>query len=101
MLGVFIKLAAVVGIAYVAWRVMRPRYAMKIVMDENGIKHHEGLAKRQEKQVLEFLREQVQPVRKLTIYGARHPNGYFRLVFKGQIDPGTQQRIRNFMLTVM
>ena len=95
-----IRIAVFALVGYVVWRMLRPRYAVRIEMDEHGIKHHVGLSKAQERKVLEFLQEQI-PDGKLTIYAERAPNGYLRLNIRGHVTPGTRQRIRNFLNTVM
>lgn len=96
----FIRIAVFALVVYVVWRMLRPRYAVRIVMDEHGIKHHVGLSKAQERKVLEFLQEQM-PDGKLTIYAEREPNGYLRLNIRGHITPGMRQRVRNFLNSVM
>ena len=101
MSGFLIKLAAIMLIGYVVWRAMRPRYTVKIVVDEQGIKHHEGLPKACERTVLEFIEKNLSPEGKVTICASRQPNGYLRLDFRGQLDSGTRQRIRNFLITVI
>ena len=101
MLGVIIRVGALALIGYFIWLALRPRYAVEIVMDEHGIKRHRGLSKGQEAKVIDFLREQVTPEGRLGIYAIRQPNGYLRLHFKGNIDPGTRQQIRNFFINVL
>ena len=43
-----IRIAVVALVVYVIWRVLRPRYAVRIVMDEHGIKQQVGLSQSQE-----------------------------------------------------
>ena len=96
------KLAAFVAVTYVVWRMLtRPRHAVSIVIDKNGIKHHRGLPKGQEARVLGFLEEQLAPQGKITINADRQPEGHLRLYFTGPIDPGAQQQVRNFLNSVM
>lgn len=101
MLDSLIKLSVVALISNVIWRAMRPQYSIKIVIDEQGVKHHEGLPKAHQRNVVEFFEKHISVSGKVTICARRQPNGYLRLDFKGQVDPGTQQQIRNFWLTFM
>ena len=101
MLGFVIRLVVIALIGYVIWRVMRPRYDLRIVIDEYGIKYHEGLPKSHERQVLKFLENDLSFIGKVTIFARRQPDGYLKFGFKGQIDPGTRQQIRNFLISVM
>ena len=101
MLGLFIRFAAIALIGYIVWRVMRPRYDVRIVMDEHGIKHHEGLSKRQQSQVLEFLQDEVAPGGQLIIYAAHQRDGYLRVDVRGHIDAATRQRIRSVLINAM
>ena len=91
--------AGVVGL--LLWRVYRPRYRVKIVLDESGVRHHQGLAQAQQQRVIGFLQEHIAAEGKLTIYVAREPSGRMRVDCRGAIDPGTQQQIRNFLMTVI
>ena len=101
MLGFFIRLTAIALVGYVVWRMMRPRYTLEIVIGKQGIKHHKGLPKAHETCVLEFFQKHRSFDGNVTICAMRQPDGYLRLVFKGQVDPGTRQQIRNFLITVM
>ena len=101
MLTLLVRIAVFAFVGYVIWRMMRPRYSVKIVIDDHGIQHHEGLPRAQEKKVLGFLQDDIGVSGKLIICALRQPNGYLRLNFKGHVDPGTQQQIRNFLNTVM
>lgn len=101
MLTLFIRLAVIALIGYVLWRIFQPRYDVRIVIGKKGIKHHEGLPKAHRATVLEFFEEHRSFDGNVTICAMRQPNGYLRLVFKGQVDPGVRQQIRNFLNTVM
>ncbi len=101
MLDSLIKIAVVALIGYVVWRMMRPQHSVVIVMDKNGIQNHKGLPRGQAKRVIQFLEDHVSPDGKLTIYADRQPNGRLRLNFKGPIDSGMQQQVRNFFINVL
>ena len=101
MPNLVINLLAVAAVGYIVWRIMSPKPAMRIVIDADGVKYHEGLPKSQESNVLAFLQQHLTPDGKLTICGSRQPGGYVRLSFKGPIDPGRQQQIRNFFNSIM
>jgi len=101
MIDLIIRFVVIVLIRYVVWRVIRPRYAVRIVIDDQGIKYHHGLPAAHEREVLEFLQEQLSLDGKLTICANRRADGYLRIFFKGRIAPGTQQQIRNFFNSVM
>ncbi len=101
MLGFFIRLTAIALIGYVVWRMIRPRYTLKIVIGKQGIKHHKGLPKAHKTSVLKFFEKHRSFDGNVTICAMRQPDGYLRLIFKGEVDPGTRQQIRNFLITVM
>jgi hypothetical protein len=101
MVPFIIRFVVIALICYVVWCVIRPRYAVRIVIDDQGIKYHHGLPAAHEREVLEFLQEQLTLERELTICVNRQPGGYLRISFKGQIPPGTRQQIRNYLNSVM
>jgi hypothetical protein len=75
---------------------MRPNHAIKIVVDQQGVKFHKGLPKVHQHEVLDFFEKTLAIDGKLTIYGDGRQSGYWQLIFKGQIDAGKQHQIRNF-----
>ena len=101
MVGFAIRIIAIALIGYGVWRILRPRYTLKIVIGKRGIKHHEGLPKAHKAYVLEFFEKHRSLDGNVTICAMRQRDGYLRLVFKGHVDPGTKQQIRNFLITVM
>lgn len=98
---VLTEVIIIAAIGYLAWRMMNPRHAIRIVIDEHGIKHHQGLPKAHERDVLGFLQQHLAPEGRLTICADRQPSGYFRLYFKGSIAPGEQQQVRNLFNSVL
>ena len=97
-----VQVAVIGTVAYVVWRMLKqPRHAVRIVIAKAGIRHHRGLPKGQEATVLGFLEEQLVSLGKITITADRQPQGHLRLSFKGPIDVGTQQQVRNFFNSVM
>lgn len=83
------------------WRVARPRWAVTIFADQRGVRSHRGLAEAQRWELVEFFERDVSLPGKVVIRAQRHPDGYLRIQFRGRIDPGTRQRIRNFMNIVL
>lgn len=101
MVGLLFRLAVIALIGYVVWRVMIPRYAVRIVIGNQGIKYHKGLSKANEEDVLAYFEKHRSFDGDVTILAARHADGDLRLVFRGQVDPHTQQQIREFLITVI
>ncbi len=100
MLAFIIRVAVVVLIGYAIWRLVRPRYDLEIVIDEDGVAQCEGLPKAQTREMLEFLNE-LPLDGQLIIRARRQAGGYWRIDFKGSLHPSTRQRIRNFLNTVI
>ena len=101
MSAIVINVLVVALIGYILWAMIRPRYAVKIVLDPSGVRYHHGLASRQAGEVFAFLQKHVTPDGRVVIYGRRQPNGRLQLGFRGKIDSLARQRIRNFMVNVM
>ncbi len=101
MLGFLIRFTAIAVIGYVVWRMMRPRYTLKIVIGKQGIKHHKGLPKAHESSVLKYFEKHRSLDGDVTICAKREADGYLRFVFKGDVDPATRQQIQDFLFTVL
>jgi hypothetical protein len=96
-----IQIVVVAIVAYIVWRLMQPKYPIRIVMENRRVEHHEGLPKAQEGSVLAFLRNDLECDARLVISAARRPNGGLLLDIKGPIEPGKRQQIRNFLNTML
>lgn len=101
MLGFSIRLAVIALVVYVVWRMVFPRYTLKIVIGKQGIKHHKGLSKANQTSVLKYFEKHRSFDGDVSIFATRQTDGDLRLVFKGQVEPGTRQQIRDFLTTVM
>jgi hypothetical protein len=101
----FVKTLLALGLvavfAAILWRAMRPAYSLKVVIKRDGIAADEGLPLARRKEVLDFLTEVLAESTGATIYGQRLPDGRLHLKFQGDVSPESQQRIRNFLITVM
>jgi hypothetical protein len=83
------------------WVALRPRHPLKIVIRNGRVTSHRGLAKAQVRRVVDFLQRDVALDGNLVIAGGRDANGVLRLIFRGNIDEGTRQQIRNFLKMVL
>lgn len=91
-----IKAVVVVGVCLVVWRVLQPRYDVKIVLVPDGIKQVDGVPQKLRRELDEFLEQNLPAEGKVVIGGRRQQGGRLRLVFRGPVDGGQQQRFRNF-----
>jgi len=98
VLSWLLKIAVVAFLGWLVWKAMRPRHALKIVVDENGVQSSSGLPLAQKRKVREFLENDVQIERRIIILGDRGRDGAMRLQFRGRIHPSVQQQIRNFLV---
>lgn len=100
-LGFVIRVAIVGAVGFVVWRVLQPKYDVKIVLTPEGVQRVEGIAKRLRYEVDDFLQQNLPRQGTVVVGGVRQTGGRLRLVFRGPIDNGQQQRFRNFfsMLT--
>lgn len=91
-----IKAAIVAGICFIVWRVIQPKYDVKIVLTPAGIKVVDGVPRKLRGELDEFLEQNLPKEGRVVIGGRRQEGGRLRLVFRGPFDQGQQQRVRNF-----
>jgi len=101
MPNLLVDLIGVALAGWIIWLVLRPKYAFRIVVDQRGVRHHRGLPKGQQREVLRFLQDEVSLDGRTTICANRQTTGQLRFNFKGRINPGAQQQIRNFLNSVL
>jgi hypothetical protein len=93
-----ILVALVIVCVYVA---LRPRYAWRIVVEDGRVKSHQGVAKAQVPRVVHFLEKDVAADTKYTVLGGRDRSGVVRVNFRGEIDVGRRQQIRNYLKMIL
>lgn len=97
----WLALFVLVGIVGLAIWAMRPRYQLRIVVCDGSVESLRGAAARQTDRIVEFLQHDVSLNGRVTIMVNKRPNGYFQLAFRGPVDEGTKQQIRNFLITIL
>ena len=97
MVGLVFRFVAIGVVVFIVWRLFQPRYSLKIVIGSQGIKHHHGLSKSQQTDVLDFLEKHRSFDGDVTILGRYDSNRFLQLVVKGKLEREAEQRIRNFL----
>jgi hypothetical protein len=82
----------------IVWWATRRRYSFSIVAGGEGVRF-KGVAELRQQRLKEFLVQECGIVGPLRIDGGKSRGGRLLLRFRGEIDSGTRQRIRNFLLT--
>jgi len=90
-------IAILLAAIFIVWQIVRPKYPLRIVVDGGEVKSHQGVAQAQVRRVVEFFEHDVSFDGKVTVVGARDAQGVLRIRFRGDIDQGTAQQIRNFL----
>ena len=97
--GLVLLLAAFAILA--AWLFLWRRYPLEITVQDGHVTALRGVAKAQTRRVVEFLERDVALGGKVKVVGARDPQGVLRINFRGRVDEGTQQQIRNYLKMVL
>lgn len=87
-------------IAGALW-ILRPRYKFKIVVCPDDLKILGRIADSQRAKIEDFVLHDIALGKPFTVVGREDGDGSLRLLFRGNVDKGTQQRIRNFLLSVL
>lgn len=96
MTPLWLRFLIVAAVGGGIWWALRPRYSLKIVVHGARVKIHSGAAKARNAELIQFL-SGLALQGKDAILGIRDRQGYTRISFRGRIDAGTRQRIRNFL----
>ncbi len=104
-MGTFIRLlilglrAVIVGmILYGLWRLIRPKAAFTIIVDESGVRSHSGIKTPEQRRLLEVLQKTRFVEGRMKISGRHDENGRLVLWFSGRVSQEAQQQIRNFLV---
>ncbi|MEX2560531.1 MAG: hypothetical protein WD403_11480 [Pirellulales bacterium] len=90
-------LAAAAGFA---WAILRTRWDFSIVVERGSVQFAGKVPQAQRAAISGFLKDCIAegPVK---IRGYKGRGGRLKLAFKGPVDAGTRQQIRNFLVTVL
>ncbi|MCP4175188.1 MAG: hypothetical protein GY758_30945 [Fuerstiella sp.] len=83
---------------FIAWRLLRSRWAFTIVVDNTGVRSHTGIKTPQQCHLLSLFQRTRFVDGRVTIRGRTDENGQLQLTFIGPIDDATKQQVRNFLL---
>lgn len=92
-------IAAAVFLA--GWWLLQPRYDFVITVNQNNVTCRGAIPESKVNSIKHFFSNDVQFDQPVKICGRRQQDGHVRLKFRGEIDTGTQQQIRNYLLTVL
>ncbi|QDU56313.1 hypothetical protein [Aeoliella mucimassa] len=85
-------------VLYAIWTSANPSWPIRIVVTTEGMVECRGLPRQRVPRFAEFFEQHVQAEPKLVVLACRDAGGGLRTSFRGHIDAGTKQRIRNYML---
>ena len=93
---ILIKLGIVLAVLGGIWWMLQPKWTIRLVVDQGGLRSQRGVASRRLAEIEEFIDNHVEVNHRLTVFAHRDPGGYWKVWFRGKSDAGLQQRIRNF-----
>jgi hypothetical protein len=79
------------------WVALGRKAQLEIVINDGRITNYRGLTKAQLHRIADFLERDIALNGKVVVGGCRDSNGVQRLNFRGDVDEGTRQQIRNFL----
>ena len=98
LLPVLLRIAVVAVALFAGWRILKPKWAFTIVVDESGVRSHTGIKTLQQRRLLEMFEKTRFVEGRVTIRGRNDVDGRLQLRFAGKISTEGQQQIRNFVL---
>lgn len=95
------RLLAVGVIASVIWWLVRSKPCMRIVVDSGRVLRTDGFPRHVDNEVADYFTNAVTLHGKVTILISRGPDSRLKIDYRGPVDPGTRQQIRNFLTTIL
>lgn len=94
VVGTLVVLAA-------AWSILRPKFDFAIVVSKAGVQIRGRIPEAQRNKIVHFFAEHATPEGTIRISGRRIGRNRLVLAFKGPLDAGLRQQIRNFLISVL
>jgi hypothetical protein len=89
------------GVLYAIWSASRPRWDVHIVVRDGTVLFRKGVSQSRWAAFETFLLNDVKLVSVTEVFARRENNGRLVTHFKGQLDAGTKQQIRNFLISAV
>ncbi|QDT33089.1 hypothetical protein Mal48_23410 [Thalassoglobus polymorphus] len=97
-------LIGIVFLGIAGWFVLsaiRPKSAIRLIIEGSNLVDSHGISSRARSQIETFVKQDLDYTGRLKVTGNPDSRGHVHLKFRGRIDSGTQQQIRNFLLTIL
>lgn len=96
-----ITVAVVVAIGLFIWWIVSPRFDFVIAVDGQQVDCRGAIPGAKVATIRHFFTSDIEVDQPVKICGQQSSDGRFRLHFRGEIDQGLRQRIRNFLVDVL
>ncbi len=97
-------LIGIVFLGVVGWLTLlsiRPKFAIRLVIEDSTLVQSHGISLRVKSQIEAFLKQDLDDSGKAIVTANPDAKGRMKFKFRGKMDSGTQQQIRNFLLTIL
>jgi hypothetical protein len=95
------KIAVLAIIGLFIWWALRPKYDFRIDLKDGSLRCKGTITDTRKRRIAEFFRTDLPDVTALSVLARRVNSGRWTFAFKGAVDEGTRQRIRNFLTATL
>lgn len=99
--GLWVRTALIGIVVYLAWIGLRPNWPIEVAIDADRVLTFRGVPKAKEAAIKEFLERDGWLQVPLQIKARRNANGHWQFAFVGRLAWQDEQRVRNFLNTIM
>lgn len=101
MVPLLLRAMLLAAVLYVLYLAFRPKWGFTLVVNSQRCRLRGAFPEAQREKLYMFLRDHVEFRGTVRIRGSKMPNGHLALRFRGPLDEGAKQRIRNFLVSVL
>ncbi|MEQ9406398.1 MAG: hypothetical protein RIK87_01685 [Fuerstiella sp.] len=97
VLMLLLRLAIPIAIVYGLWLLLRPKWTFSIVVDETGVRTHDGISTPRQRRLLELFQKTRFVEGRVTVRGRYDASGRLQLKFDGPLSDEARQQVSNFL----
>lgn len=97
-LMIWLRFAILAAVGFGLWKFVRPKWAFTIVVDDSGVRSHQGISTPQQHRLLEMFQKTRFVEGRVKVCGRHDQNGQLELRFSGKLSDEARQQIRNFIV---
>lgn len=97
LIVVLLRIGVPIAIGYILWRAWKRKPTFSIVLDETGVRSHQGITTNQQQRLLELLQKTRFVEGQVVVRGRSQRSGQLKLEVVGPLSDEAKQQVQDYI----